>query len=96
MANIMISVDDEKELEIRKYAQEVFGGKKGSLSDFIWAAVAEYISNMKKGHERNAAIKRMLERMNSARKLGILNKDGKAYLTRDEMYGERIAKIHRH
>ncbi len=86
MGNIMISVDEEKEKEIRKYAQEVYGGKKGSLSEFVWAAISDYISHFKKEHERQLAIKRMLDRMKHAKKLGILNKEGKAYSSRDELY----------
>ncbi len=96
MGNIMISVDDEKEKEIRKYAQEIYGGKKGSLSEFVWAAIADYISRTKKEYERKAAVKRMLARMENAKKLGILNKEGKVYSSRDEIYAERMAKICRH
>ena len=96
MGNLMISVDDEKEKEIRKYAQEVCGGKKGSLSEFIWQAIAQFIEEKKQGHERKAAIERMLHRMRNAKKLGILNKEGKAYSSRDEIYADRMAKISGH
>lgn len=82
----MISVDDEKEKEIRKYAHELYGGKKGSLSEFIWQAIAHFISEAKKEHDRDQAFKRMIERMKHAKKLGILNKEGKAYSSRDELY----------
>ena len=92
----MISVDDEKEKEIRKYAQQLYSGKKGSLSKFVWHAIYEYISRITKEHQRQEAVKRMLERARNAKKLGILNKEGKAYSSRDELYAERMAKIHRY
>lgn len=92
----MISVDDEKEKEIRKYAHDLCGGKKGSLSEFIWQAVESYLNSIKKGNERQAAIKRMLNRMKNAKKLDILNKEGKAYSSRSEIYANRMAKISGH
>lgn len=88
MGNIMISVDDEKEKEIRKYAQEIYGGKKGSLSEFVWAAIADYISHVKKDHERKAAVKRMLARMEKGISIGF-----KGYKSRDEIYESRLKKI---
>ncbi|MDO8553309.1 MAG: hypothetical protein Q7S22_00750 [Candidatus Micrarchaeota archaeon] len=86
MGNIMISVNDDNEREIRKYAQEIYGGKKGSLSEFVWAAIADYISHFKKEYDNEISFKRMIERAKHAKKLGILNKDGMAYTSRDELY----------
>jgi len=82
----MISVDEEKENTIRHYAQEISGGKKGSLSEFIWITVSHYIEEFKQKHEKEASFKRMIERMKHAKKLGILNREGKAYSSRDELY----------
>ncbi len=96
MGNIMISVDDEKEMEIRRYVQEVEGGKKGSLSEFVWKAIASYIEGINRQRSRQVAVVRMLDRMKSARKLGILNKEGKAYSSRDELYADRAIKVSRH
>ncbi len=87
----MISVSQEKENEIRKYAQEVMGGKKGSLSDFIWEAVSSYINNLKKEHERQAAVERMLSRMRKGMHIGF-----KGYTSREELYEPRIKKTSGH
>lgn len=92
----MISVGEEEEKEIRKYAHELHGGKKGSLSEFVWQAINHYIKEIEKEHEREAAFKRMIERAKNAKKLGILNKEGKVYSSRDELYAERMEKISRH
>ncbi len=86
MGNLMISVGDEEEKEIRKYAHELYGGKKGSLSEFVWEAIDHYIKEIKKEDNRDAAFKRMIERAKNAKRLGILNKEGKAYSSRDELY----------
>ncbi|HLC71171.1 MAG TPA: ribbon-helix-helix domain-containing protein [Candidatus Nanoarchaeia archaeon] len=85
MGNIMISVDDEKEKEIRKYAQEVYGGKKGSLSEFISQAVTNYILSIKKEYERKAAHKRLIERMKKGLDIGYTG-----YKTRSELYEHRL------
>ncbi|MBI5046219.1 hypothetical protein HZC07_00615 [Candidatus Micrarchaeota archaeon] len=86
MGNIMISVDEEKEKEIRKYAHEICGGKKGSLSEFVWEAIEHYIFELKKEKNRHVAFDRMINRMKNAKKLNILNKEGMAYSSRDELY----------
>ncbi|MBI5227071.1 hypothetical protein HY988_00650 [Candidatus Micrarchaeota archaeon] len=96
MGNVMISLEDDDEKELRKYAQQISGGKKGSLSEFVWQAIAHYISETKKEQERNAAFERILERAKHAKKLGILNKEGKVYSSREEIYAERMEKIRRH
>ncbi|MFA4980706.1 MAG: hypothetical protein WC589_24565 [Sphingobacterium sp.] len=80
----MISVDDEKEKQIRAYAQEVCGGKKGSLSAFVWQAIAQYISQTKKEYEREAARKRIIERMKKGLDIGFTG-----YKKRSELYGYR-------
>ena len=85
MGNIMISVDDEKEKEIRKYAQELNGGKKGSLSDFVWLAINQYILTLNKEHEREIARQRMLNRMRKGLDIGYLE-----YTKRSDLYGHRI------
>lgn len=41
---------------------------------------------MQNSKKRNETIKRMLTRMQNAKKLGILNKEGKAYSSREELY----------
>ena len=43
-------------------------------------------ANVSEHEGKDAAINRMLERMRNAKKLGILNKDGKAYSSREELY----------
>ncbi len=87
----MISVDDKKETEIRHYAQQLYGGKKGSLSEFVWNAIAHYIEEIRKEEKRKAAHKRLIQWMKKGINIGY-----KRYKTRSELYEHRLKDAYRH
>lgn len=81
----MISIDDEDEKKIRRYAQEMYGGKKGSLSEVFIKAIKEFFEHQKREKEKEEYRFNLIKNMKNAKKLNIL-KDGKAYASRAELY----------
>ena len=80
MGNIIISLDDKRESELRKIAREEFGGKKGSIS----AVIAEALDELKKRNRRQKAINNTIKIMEKGFDLGIGK--NKVYEKRDDIY----------
>lgn len=76
MGNVMISLDDEDEMLLRKLAQERYGGKKGSLSTVIQEALHKL-----KGQDREKDIADFIKMLKTGLKFKY-----KMYKNRDEIY----------
>ncbi|OGY44623.1 MAG: hypothetical protein A2729_03515 [Candidatus Buchananbacteria bacterium RIFCSPHIGHO2_01_FULL_39_14] len=78
MTTITISVDNEIEQQFRKYAQEIYEGKKGFLGDAITQAMKEWLEQKKQQNLAEQAI----TQWKKGHKLGKL-----LYTKREELYG---------
>lgn len=93
----MIALDDDEEMLLRQLAQEIYQGKKGSLSDVVATAIEEFAEKRKKEQGKKAAAERILKRIEKGRDLGLgLDKKKKVYESREELYEDRVKKILRH
>ena len=79
MGNVLVSLDDEHEELLRTLTKERYGGKKGSMSKVVQAALDE----LKKNAKRETAKKKLLQMLEKGLDLGF---KGKAYESRDELY----------
>ncbi len=78
-----ISIKNDNETNVRRWAQEDFGGKKGAISAVIDAAVETYA----KEKARQKSVDRMVAHM----KKGLFDLKGKkAYEKREDLYDRRI------
>ena len=84
MGNIMISLDDEQEKKARELAQQIYGGKKGSLSQVFNQAIKAYVKALEMTKQKTDARKRIIERLEKGLDIGYTR-----YTKRSETYDHR-------
>ncbi|HIH20376.1 TPA: hypothetical protein HA244_03855 [Candidatus Micrarchaeota archaeon] len=80
MGNVLVSLDDDVEEQLRRLAQEIYSGKKGAISYVVSEAVME----MAQKDKRQKAIERAIKNMQKGLHLRLGER--KAYENRDEIY----------
>ena len=80
MSNVLISLDSDQELLLRRLAREWYGGKKGALSKVVHFGLGELA---KKDHKRMAA-QHQIALMKKGFDLGLHKK--RAYVQRSDIY----------
>lgn len=80
VGHVMISLDEEHEVLLRRLAKERHGGGKGSIS----AIVEEGVDELAKQEKRERLLKRVVARMKKGFPMGFGNR--KIYEYRDELY----------
>ena len=80
MGNVLVSLDSEKELLLRRFAKELYSNKKGSIS----MVVSRSLDELAKKDRKLRAAKHQLALMKKGFSLGLKNK--KAYEERGEIY----------
>lgn len=81
MGNVLVSLDDELEAFLRRFAREKYGARKGSIS----RSVADALASLQESARREEARKRLMEDMERGVYLGL---KGKAYEKRDDIYDD--------
>lgn len=89
MADVLISLSDDEEEKLRTLAKELYGGKKGSLSEVVSLALSMVESAKKK--EKKQSLQRLIKTMEQGYHLGYKGK--KVYEQRDELYAERFKNL---
>lgn len=80
MGNVLISMDEKTEKDMRDLAKDLFGGRKGALSKTVAVAVED----LKKKSKKKKALKELLEVMKGGFDMGLNGK--KVYEKRSELY----------
>ncbi len=81
MGNVLVSLGDESEEFLRRFAREKYGAKKGAISKSVQDALASLRGTEKK----EEAKKRLFESMRKGFNLGL---KGKAYGKRSDIYDD--------
>ena len=79
MGNVLISLDEDYEALLRRFARERHGARKGAIS----ATVEEALSALSFKEDKEKARKLMFEEMDRGVHLGL---KGKIYNKRDDIY----------
>ena len=86
MADVLISLSDEEEEKLRALAQELYGGKRGSLSNVVSLALSMVESSKKQ--EKKQTLQRLIKTMEEGYSLAY--KEKKVYEKRAELYEHRF------
>lgn len=88
MADMLISFDDENERKLRELARELYGGRKGSLTEAAVEAVSHRYAEIERAKKKKASLERLIRMMEKGFPIGLGKKE--PYEKRSELYESRF------
>lgn len=90
MADMLISLDNERERKVRELAQEMHQGKKGALTETIEEAIDKLYEEAAHRQRKKASLERLMRILEKGYPLG--NKE--PYKNRSELYESRFKDLY--